>query len=78
MSSPSNFCYPNKDTCPYLGDFNKDQDKDFCIGCSRLVRDNQYDEGTRRTGYLEARVCELDSMRPEVYYSEPEPMMGWE
>lgn len=78
MSFPSNFCYPIREKCPYLGDFAKDQDGQFCLCCSHLVRDNSYDEGSRRTGYLEARVCELDSMRPEIYYSEPEPEMPWE
>ena len=93
MSFPSSFCYPKSTKCAFWDDYQEDRerlmaniikknggdfDKYFCSGCEHLIRDNEYDEGSRRTGYLEAFVCELDSMNPEIYYTEPEPNMPWE
>lgn len=80
MAFPSSFCYPNRNKCPHFQEWDdmEECDLDFCLTCEHFVRDNEYDEGSRRTGYLVAFICEKDCMNPEIYYTEPEPNMPWE
>ena len=54
------------DKCPFIEKFD-DHDPRFCVGCSQLARDTEFDDPKNRKI---AYICLLDAMYPPVFYTD--------
>jgi hypothetical protein len=71
---PSNSCNPISEDCPFWNEYQETPEREFCLECIHFIRYPEGDSGTRRTGFLEAFICEKDCMDPEIYHAEVEPI----